>query len=58
MIRYDTKRVAEAASSGLVRVYDPAIAHVALATYGNLVTRAGNVPNDGSSEDARLATAA
>jgi alkylhydroperoxidase family enzyme len=35
-----------------------AIAHVALATYGNLVTRAGNVPNDGSTEDARLATAA
>src|SRR5215208_3855754 len=35
-----------------------AIAHVALATFGNLVTRAGDVPIDGSSEDARLAKAA
>jgi alkylhydroperoxidase family enzyme len=35
-----------------------ALAHVALATFGNLVTRAGDVPNDGSSEDSRLATAA
>ena len=35
-----------------------AIAHVALATFGNLVTRAGDVPNDGSSEDSRLAQAA
>ena len=34
-----------------------AIAHVALATFGNLVTRA-DVPKDGSSEDSRLATAA
>jgi len=31
---------------------------VALATFGNLVTRAGEVPNDGSTEDARLAQAA
>ena len=30
-----------------------ALAHVALATFGNLVTRAGEVPNDGSSEDSR-----
>jgi alkylhydroperoxidase family enzyme len=35
-----------------------AIAHVALASFGNLVTRAGDVPNDGSSEDSRLAQAA
>jgi len=35
-----------------------AIAHVALATYGNLITRAGDVPKDGSSEDSRLAKAA
>ena len=35
-----------------------ALAHVALATFGNLVTRAGEVPNDGSTEDARLAQAA
>ena len=34
------------------------IAHVALATFGNLVTRAGDVPLDGSSEDARLSIAA
>jgi alkylhydroperoxidase family enzyme len=35
-----------------------AIAHVALATFGNLVIRAGDVPNDGSSEDSRLLQAA
>jgi alkylhydroperoxidase family enzyme len=35
-----------------------AIAHVALATFGNLVTRAGEVPNDGSTEDSRLVQAA
>ena len=35
-----------------------AIAHVALASYGNLITRAGDVPKDGSSEDSRLAQAA
>jgi alkylhydroperoxidase family enzyme len=35
-----------------------AIAHVALATFGNLVTRAGDVPRDGSTEDSRLAPAA
>jgi alkylhydroperoxidase family enzyme len=35
-----------------------AIAHVALATFGNLVTRAGDVPNDGSTEDSRLSQAA
>jgi alkylhydroperoxidase family enzyme len=34
------------------------IAHVALATFGNLVTRAGDVPRDGSSEDSRLSAAA
>jgi alkylhydroperoxidase family enzyme len=35
-----------------------AIAHVALATFANLVTRAGDVPRDGSSEEARLQQAA
>jgi alkylhydroperoxidase family enzyme len=35
-----------------------AVAHVALATFGNLVTRAGDVPNDGSTEDSRLVQAA
>jgi alkylhydroperoxidase family enzyme len=35
-----------------------AIAHVALATFGNLVTRAGDVPLDGSSEGPRLLQAA
>ena len=35
-----------------------AIAHVALASFGNIVTRAGDVPRDGSSEDSRLAQAA
>jgi alkylhydroperoxidase family enzyme len=35
-----------------------AVAHVALATFANLVTRAGDVPLDGSVEEARLAQAA
>jgi alkylhydroperoxidase family enzyme len=35
-----------------------AVAHVALASFGNLVTRAGDVPNDGSSEGTRLQQAA
>ena len=35
-----------------------AVAHVALDTFGNLVTRAGNVPNDGSVEEGRLLKAA
>jgi alkylhydroperoxidase family enzyme len=35
-----------------------ALAHVALATFGNIVTRAADVPNDGSTEDSRLAQAA
>jgi alkylhydroperoxidase family enzyme len=35
-----------------------AIAHVALATFGNLVTRAGDVPVDGSTEGSRLLHAA
>jgi alkylhydroperoxidase family enzyme len=35
-----------------------AIAHVALASFGNLVTRAGDVPIDGSAEESRLAQAA
>ena len=35
-----------------------AIAHVALAGFGNLVTRAGDVPVDGSGEESRLAQAA
>jgi alkylhydroperoxidase family enzyme len=34
------------------------VAHVALGTFANLVTRAGNVPRDGSAEDARLLRAA
>src|ERR671914_802072 len=34
------------------------ISHVALATFGNLVTRAGDVPLDGSPEDSRLSLAA
>src|SRR3954462_2476084 len=34
------------------------VAHVALASFGNLVTRAGDVPFDGSGEDSRLAQAA
>ena len=35
-----------------------AVAHVALAGFMNLVTRAGNVPRDGSGEEARLLQAA
>jgi alkylhydroperoxidase family enzyme len=35
-----------------------AVAHVALASFGNLVTRAGDVPVDGSAEEARVAQAA
>ena len=35
-----------------------AVAHVALASFGNLVTRAGDVPVDGSAEEARLLQAA
>ena len=34
------------------------VAHVALASFGNLVTRAGDVPLDGSSESSRLLQAA
>src|SRR3954451_7043945 len=34
------------------------VAHVALASFGNLVTRAGDVPFDGSGEESRLAQAA
>jgi alkylhydroperoxidase family enzyme len=34
------------------------VAHVALDTFTNLVTRAGNVPRDGSAEDARVLRAA
>lgn len=35
-----------------------AVAHVALGTFTNLVTRAGNVPGDGSGEEGRLLKAA
>ena len=35
-----------------------AVAHVALATFGNLITRAGDVPRDGSVEEGRLLQAA
>jgi alkylhydroperoxidase family enzyme len=35
-----------------------AVAHVALATFSNLVTRAGDLPRDGSIEGARLSQAA
>ncbi len=35
-----------------------AVSHVALATFTNLVTRAGNVPRDGSGEEGRLLRAA
>jgi alkylhydroperoxidase family enzyme len=35
-----------------------AVAHVALATFTNLVTRAGDLPRDGSIEEARLSQAA
>ena len=34
------------------------VAHVALASFGNLVTRAGDVPVDGSAEESRLERAA
>jgi alkylhydroperoxidase family enzyme len=34
------------------------VAHVALSTFANLVTRAGDVPLDGSSEESRLSIAA
>ncbi|HEX8857239.1 MAG TPA: hypothetical protein VF752_16715 [Thermoleophilaceae bacterium] len=34
------------------------VAHVALASFGNLVTRAGDVPRDGSAEEGRLVQAA
>ena len=34
------------------------VAHVALSSFGNLVTRAGDVPTDGSAEESRLAQAA
>jgi alkylhydroperoxidase family enzyme len=34
------------------------IAHIAVNTFGNLLTRAGDVPLDGSAEDARLQQAA
>jgi alkylhydroperoxidase family enzyme len=34
------------------------VAHVALSSFGNLVTRAGDVPKDGSAEESRLAQAA
>ena len=34
------------------------VAHVALSSFGNLVTRAGDVPVDGSAEEARLTQAA
>jgi alkylhydroperoxidase family enzyme len=35
-----------------------AVAHVAVNSFGNLVTRAGDVPNDGSVEQGRLSQAA
>ena len=35
-----------------------AVAHVALASFGSFVTRAGDVPVDGSAEEARVAQAA
>jgi alkylhydroperoxidase family enzyme len=35
-----------------------AVAHVALAAFGSLVTRAGDIPTDGSAEEARLLQAA
>lgn len=35
-----------------------AISHVALSSFGNLVTRAGEVPRDGSGEESRLLQAA
>jgi alkylhydroperoxidase family enzyme len=35
-----------------------AVAHVALAGFANMVTRAGDVPRDGSAEGSRLLRAA
>ncbi len=35
-----------------------AVAHIAVNTFGNLVTRAGDVPQDGSAEESRLQQAA
>jgi len=35
-----------------------AVSHVALASFHNLVTNAGNVPRDGSAEDSRVLRAA
>ncbi len=35
-----------------------AVAHVALDSFANLITRAGDVPNDGSAEEGRMARAA
>jgi alkylhydroperoxidase family enzyme len=35
-----------------------AVAHIAVASFGNLVTRAGDVPVDGSAEGQRLKQAA
>ncbi|HYI80323.1 MAG TPA: hypothetical protein VEW67_05650, partial [Thermoleophilaceae bacterium] len=35
-----------------------AVAHVALDSFGNLITRAGDVPTDGSAEEGRVARAA
>ena len=35
-----------------------AVSHVAMATFTNIVTRAGNVPHDGSGEEGRLLRAA
>jgi alkylhydroperoxidase family enzyme len=35
-----------------------AVAHVALVSFGNLVTRAGEVPKDGSAEESRMLRAA
>jgi alkylhydroperoxidase family enzyme len=35
-----------------------AVAHVSLASFTNLITRAGNIPTDGSAEDSRLLRAA
>jgi len=35
-----------------------AVAHVALSTFSNLITRAGNIPKDGSAEGSRLLRAA
>ena len=35
-----------------------AVAHVALSSFTNLVTRAGDVPTDGSAEESRVAQAA